>query len=129
MRMIRRAAVGAAAFALVTGPLTAASAGGGDDDGDHAVTVVAGALDGPRQVSDYRGDRLVVAESDSGELSSVDLHTGEVDTLVSGLVNPQGVDHHHGRLYIAVGESGAPEEGPSSRPSPWRSGGAGRASW
>lgn len=53
----------------------------------------------------------MVAESDSGEISSVDLDSGEVETLVSGLVNPQGVAYRHGRLYIAVGEAGPPEEG------------------
>lgn len=112
MRMVRRAAIGAAAFALVTGPVTAAAAGGGgDDDGDDAVPVVAGGLDGPRQISELDDDLLVVAESDSGEISSVDVDSGEVQTLVGGLVNPQGVDARHDRLYIAVGESGPPEEG------------------
>ena len=72
MRIVRRAAIGAAAFALVTGPVPAASAGGGDDDGEDTVPVVAGGLDGPRQISGLDDDLLVVAESDSGEVSSVE---------------------------------------------------------
>jgi hypothetical protein len=90
---------------------TAASAAedpGGSDD--PPVGIVAGGLDGPRQLSEYRGDELVVAESDSGEISSVDPHSGEVETLVTGLYTPQGVDYDDGHLYIAVGEAAPPED-------------------
>lgn len=112
MRMTRTAAIGAAACVLVTGPATSAYAHGSwDDSGDDAVTTVAGGLDGPRQISADRHGRLLVAESDSGEISAVDPDTGEVESLVSGLVNPQGIGASHGRFYIAVGESGPPEEG------------------
>jgi sugar lactone lactonase YvrE len=58
------------------------------------------------------GHRLVVAESDSGEVSSVDLHTGAVKTLLSGLFGPQGVAYSDGRLYVAIGGPPPPEEGP-----------------
>jgi hypothetical protein len=47
-------------------------------------------------------------------VSSVDLHTGEVETLLTGLFSPQGVDYADGYLYVAVGEAAAPpgEEAP-----------------
>jgi outer membrane protein assembly factor BamB len=80
------------------------------------VTTVGTGLDGPRQVSDYRNGRVVVAESDTGEVSSVDLDSGAVQTLLSGLYNPQGVDHADGRLYVAVG--GPPPPGEPGPPLP-----------
>ena len=100
-------AVGAAVVVL---PAVPAGATGGHGH-DRPVTTVATGLDGPRQLNDYRGSRLVVAESGSGEVSSVSMRTGEVVTLLSGLVSPQGVDHDRGRLYVATGEAGPPAEG------------------
>jgi len=114
MKGLRRTAVALAGAALVVVPATSASAGDGGghgghsgEHGDSAVTTVAGGLDGPRQLNEYRGDRVVVAESDSGEVSSVDLDSGAVRTLLSGLYSPQGVDYADGRLYVAVGEASA----------------------
>jgi len=60
----------------------------------------------------------VVAESDSGQVSSVDLDGGAVDVLATfgssaAPSNPQGVDYDDGRLYGALGETGGgPEAGP-----------------
>ena len=117
MRQSRKAAVTAAAAALVLASPTAALAGGGDDPDDGPpVSTVATGLDGPRQLSDYEDGKLVVAESDSGEVSSVDPHTGEVTTLLSGLPNVQGVDYRHGLLYVAVGEAAPEEEGGPATP-------------
>jgi hypothetical protein len=111
MKRFRRTAVAVAGAALVVVPATSASAGGGGHGGgDGAVTPIAGGLSGPRQLSEYRGDRVVVAESDSGEVSSVSLRTGEVRTLLSGLYSPQGVDHEKGLLYVAVGEAAGPPD-------------------
>ncbi|WP_346619212.1 ScyD/ScyE family protein [Blastococcus montanus] len=112
MRQYRAVAGAAAAVALVAvSPATASAHGGGR--GGEPITTVAGGLEGPRQLSDFPGPRVVVAESDSGEVSSVHLRTGEVETLLTGLGNAQGVDSERGRLYVAVGESGGPppEEG------------------
>ena len=103
--------VAAAVTALLV-PATAASAGdgyGGDD-----VRTGAEGLDGPRQLNTFVHGKLVVAESDSGEVSSVDPRTGRVRTLLSGLPNPQGVDYDHGLLYIALGEAG-PEGEPEAQ--------------
>ncbi|NEK57023.1 ScyD/ScyE family protein [Geodermatophilus sabuli] len=110
-----KAALGAAAtLALVVAfPATASAHGGDWHGGGEPVTTIAGGLDGPRQLSGYKGDRLVVAESDSGEVSSVDPYSGEVRTLLTGMGNAQGVDHENGLLYVAVGEAAGPppEEG------------------
>jgi hypothetical protein len=108
----------AAVTALVV-PATGASAGGGyGGHGREEIRTVAEGLDGPRQLNDYKGHKLVVAESDSGEVSSVDLRSGRVRTLLSGLPTPQGVDYDRGRLYVALGES-APDSpsAPTAAPS------------
>ena len=99
----------AAAVIALVAPATAASAEGGDE-----VRTVADGLQGPRQLSTYEHGRLVVAESDSGEVSSVDPRNGRVRTLLSGLPNPQGVDYDDGRLFVALGEAApdAPEAPP-----------------
>lgn len=107
MRRWRGVVVAAAVTALVVPP-TAASAGGGDGGHEHdhdGVRTVAEGLDGPRGINDYKGHKLVVAESDSGEVSSVDRRTGEVETLLSDLPIPQGVDYSKGRLFVALGEA------------------------
>jgi hypothetical protein len=105
MRLHRAAVGAAAALALVLSAPATAGAGGSD------ITTVAGGLDGPRQLSDYKDGKLVVAESDVGEVSSVDLRTGQVRTLLSNLGNAQGVDYEKDRLYVAIGEAMGPPEG------------------
>ena len=86
------------------------------DDGEDLVTTVATGLGGPRQLNGYEGDDLVVAESDTGEVSRVSLD-GKVETLLSGLPSPQGVDLEDGKLYVALGASG-PDEGGGAPPEP-----------
>jgi outer membrane protein assembly factor BamB len=96
-------------MALVAVSPATANAG----EGYGSITTVASGLDGPRQLSDYKDGKLVVAESDTGEVSSVDLRRGKVETLLTGLGNAQGVDYgSNGRLYVAVGEGE-----PGARPS------------
>ena len=90
----------AVAMAVVMVPSVASASGG--------VTTVAGGLDGPRQLNSYSNGKLVVAESDAGEVSSVDPRTGQVRALVTGLPTPQGVDFRDGLLFIATGEQGPP---------------------
>jgi sugar lactone lactonase YvrE len=103
MRRWRAAAVTASVVALAMSPSVAHA--------DHdAVNTVATGLGGPRQVNDYEDDDLVVAESDTGEVSRVDLPSGEVETLLSDLPIPQGVAYEDGLLYVALGEPG-PDEG------------------
>jgi hypothetical protein len=116
MRRWKGAAVAAAVVTLVAQPTTA-GAQAGDTGGDTVDTITTEGLQGPRQLNDYRDKRLVVAESDSGEISSVDLDSGAVQALLTfgsaeAPASPQGVDYDDGRLYVALGEVGGPEEGP-----------------
>ena len=115
MKHLKAATVLATTIGLVGLP-SVASADATAGRGGPPVATVASGLSGPRQVNDYIGDRLVVAESDSGEVSSVDLHTGAVKTLLSGLFGPQGVAYSDGLLYVAVGGPPPPEEGPQPPP-------------
>ena len=126
MRYFRTAAGAAAAMALVV--VSPATASAGDDHHDHhehgePITTVASGLDGPRQLSGYTEDRLLVAESDSGEVSTVDRHTGAVRTILSGLGNAQGVDYETGRIFVAVGAAGPPPEDEGAPPAPPAAGG------
>jgi hypothetical protein len=95
----------------MTGPAAAAGA-------QEGVTTVASGLDGPRQVAGYTDGRLLVAESDTGEVSSVDPSDGTVEAVVTGLVNPQGVGFRRGEIWIAAGEAGPPEPGAPLPPEP-----------
>jgi YVTN family beta-propeller protein len=114
--------VGVVAFAVATGPAGVAAATGEDHHpggiAGGGVATVATGLDGPRAVADYEDGKLLVAESDSGEVSVVDPATGTAEALVTGLVNPQGVDYADGHIVVAVGESGPPEEGAAPPPGP-----------
>jgi hypothetical protein len=124
MTKMLRTAVAVAGAALIAVPATAGIASGATGDrvaggGGSGVRTVVEGLSGPRQLNDYRGDRLVVAESDSGEVSSVNLHTGLVRTLLDGLLSPQGVAYEDGLLYVAVGGPPPPaEETPTEEPVP-----------
>jgi hypothetical protein len=117
MKKFRAAGATLLALGLVSLP-TAANAGqGSGGGGDTAVTTVAGGLDGPRQISDYRHHSVVVAESDSGAVASVDLRSGAVTTLLSGLYSPQGVAYDDGLLFIALGGAPPPgENAPQPKP-------------
>ena len=108
MRRWKGAVVAAAAIALVA-PATTASAEG---YGGEEVRTVADGLQGPRQLNTYANGKLVVAEYDSGEVSSVDPRTGRVRTLLSGLPEVQGVDYDDGLLFVALGEEPPDDPGP-----------------
>lgn len=105
--MRRWGAAAVAAGVVVLGVPSAAQA-----DHDDPVTTVATGLGGPRQINDYADDDLVVAESDTGEVSRVDLPGGEVETLLDGLPTPQGVAYDDGLLYVALGEAAPDDQGP-----------------
>jgi hypothetical protein len=110
MRRWKAAAVTASVVALGMSPSVALA-----DEHDGATTVAEG-LGGPRQLNGYEGDDLVVAESDTGEVSRVGLD-GEVEILLSGLPIPQGVDYEDGMLHVALGEAG-PDDGGEAPPEP-----------
>lgn len=105
------AAVLLAGSVAVTAPTTAEAHRKHDHHRDP-VRVVAEGLNGPRQLS-AAYDRLLVAESDTGEITAVNPRNGRTRTLVSGLVAPQGVAAVKGKLYIATGAA----EGSSSETS------------
>jgi hypothetical protein len=102
------------ALAAPTGTAWADGGHGGHGGHDDQITTVATGLSGPRQMDQYRGNKLVVAESDSAEISSVNPYDGTVRTLFTlgsaGAVNPQGVGYSGGQLFIALGETGSPDE-------------------
>jgi DNA-binding beta-propeller fold protein YncE len=99
MRHQKTAVVAATIAALVAAPTAAAA-----DDGEP-ITTLAGGLDGPRQLNDFADGLYVVAEADSGEVSSVDPDSGESTTLLTIDGTPQGVDYDDGQLFVAVGEA------------------------
>jgi DNA-binding beta-propeller fold protein YncE len=103
---------------VAAGLLCTPSVAWADGGSSRAVTTVAGGLDGPRQVSDYKGHQLVVAESDSGEVSAVDPRTGTVTTLLTGLFAPQGVAYDDGLLFVALGGPPPPDEPGAVQPAP-----------
>lgn len=74
------------------------------------VSVVATGLNGPRQLTSAHG-KLLVAESDTGQVTAINPRTGRTQVLVRGLTLPQGVAAVGNRLYIATGEA-APDSGP-----------------
>lgn len=107
------AAVCAAGLIGLADPATAAAHG--RHDRHHRpppVSVLADGLNGPRQVSKGFG-RLLVAQSDTGLITSVDPYRHRTRTLVSGLTLPQGVTTVGGKIYIAAGES-EPDSDPST---------------
>ncbi|RZU32455.1 ScyD/ScyE family protein [Blastococcus saxobsidens] len=111
MRYLRTATGAAAAMALVVvSPATSSAEDANRHSRGEAITTVATGLDGPRQLSDYKGRRLIVAEADSGEVSWVDPRFGTSRTILTGLGNAQGVDYVRGLIYVAVGEAGPPPE-------------------
>ncbi len=95
------------AVAVLTAAVPAQAGGPG---GPPDIKVVTTGLDGPRELQFIDGHRLVVAESDTGEITQVKLKMGGKRTMLSGLASPQGVDDQGGKLYIAVGgaEEGEP---------------------
>jgi hypothetical protein len=115
VKHLRATAVAITALGIAAVPATANAGwdGHGHHDGgrdDASITTVATGLAGPRQLNEYRDGKFVVAESDSGEVASVDVRTGEVKTLLTGLYSPQGVDSEDGLLFVALGGPPPPDE-------------------
>ncbi|MFW3172201.1 ScyD/ScyE family protein [Geodermatophilus sp. CPCC 206100] len=108
--------MGTTAFALVVAPAAVAQAGGEHDGGGGVVEVAAG-LSGPRGLADHEEGGLLVAESETSEVSSVDPWTGDVQTVIRDVQNVQGVDYRDGLVFVAVG-SAEPEPGAAPPPEP-----------
>lgn len=111
---VRGLAVAGAAMTLVVGTAAPASANDDRHRPQETVTVVAKGLNGPREIQ-VKGNRIFVAESDTGEISRVNLNNGRLTMVVGGLGAVQGVDRIDGRLVIATGEGeGPPAPNPNS---------------
>ena len=68
-------------------------------------------LEGPFGVDVLHGKALV-AEAGSGEITAVDLRTGQQRTLIAKLPGPAGVAARDGRIYVVLGGGeGAPPPG------------------
>ncbi|NHC44336.1 ScyD/ScyE family protein [Motilibacter aurantiacus] len=94
-------AMGAGALA-VAGVLSAPAAGAADG----AVTVLASGLEGPREIQFSSDSKLVVAESDNGRVTELNVRNGRTKALATGLTALQGVDARGSALYVAQGETG-----------------------
>jgi hypothetical protein len=96
--------LGASALVVLAGQPAMAS-------GHHPppVRTITGGLDGPYGLDIVSGHALV-AEADSGEITSVDLKSGAKHVVIAGLPGPSGVAEHGGKIYVALG--GGSEEGP-----------------
>lgn len=121
MRRWKGAAVAAATVALAGSPTAAYAGGDHGPEPDGGVTTVINGLQGPRQLDDFYPGHLLVAESDSGEISVVDLADGGVKTLLSfgspsAPANPQGIGYGDGQLFVALGETGGGPEAGSPPP-------------
>ena len=81
MARLKRVLAATAVTAAAIGTAAPAQAGGPSNGSD--VRVVATGLDGPSELQFVNKKWLVVAESDSGEITRVNVHSGAQQTLVS----------------------------------------------
>ncbi|NHC13790.1 ScyD/ScyE family protein [Motilibacter deserti] len=86
----------------------AAPAGAAPAQQEAPVTVVATGLSGPRQLAFTSDKHLVVAESDAGRVTEVDVRSGKRTTRLSGLHVPQGVDSRGSELFVTQGQASLP---------------------
>jgi hypothetical protein len=107
------AAVCAAGLIGFAGPATAAAQGRHHHHTQPPpIKVLGEGLNGPRQVSAGLGG-LLVAESDTGQITLVNRHRHRTTTLVTGVPQAQGVTRAGGKIYIAAGEA-EPDDDPST---------------
>ena len=99
------AAVGTSALMV----LAAAPANASGKHGSPPIRTITSNLDGPFGLDVLSSKRALVAESDAGEVTSVDLRTGRQRVLISGLPGPAGVAAYGGKVYVVTG--GPNEEG------------------
>jgi hypothetical protein len=100
------AVIGTSALTVLAGTPAHAAAG---SSGSPVRTITSG-LDGPFGLDVQSSKQALITESDTGEITSVDLRTGAQRTLISGLSGPSGVASHGGRIYVVLGGGG--EGGP-----------------
>jgi hypothetical protein len=75
------------------------------------VKTITSGLDGPFGLDIESSTRAVITESDTGEITAVNLKTGAQRTVISGLAGPSGVATHANKIYVVLG-GGGPEGAP-----------------
>ncbi len=103
------AAVGTGAITVLAG--MPAGATGGHGGGKPAVRTITTKLSGPFGLDVMSSRTALVAESESGEVTAVDLRTGRRTTLISKVPGVAGVAATRGKIYSLIGgpnEEGAP---------------------
>jgi hypothetical protein len=85
-----------------------ASAHGHDRPPKPPVQVVASGLNGPSAIN-FGEHHLYVAETDIGQITRIDTHTGAKRAVVTGLQFPTGVDKVGEQLAITTGGSDVPD--------------------
>jgi hypothetical protein len=96
------AVVGASALTVLAASPAHASTG---HSGPPIKTITSG-LDGPYGLDIQSSTRAVITESDTGEITAVNLKTGAQSTVISGLPGPSGVATHANRIYVVLGGGG-----------------------
>lgn len=101
---MKRAFVALASAAALIGGATAAQAA------TPTGTAVVKGLDDPWHVQFTSRNHALVSENASGEISRVDISTGKVKTLITGLTGVASVTQWEDHIYAVLGESqqGAP---------------------
>ncbi|WP_306206420.1 ScyD/ScyE family protein [Actinoplanes sp. RD1] len=97
-------AVGASVLVLLAGFPAQASAG----HPAAPVRTITTGLDGPYGLDLLSPRTAVVAEGDTGEVTTVDLRTGKQKTIITGLAAPSGVAAHGGKIYVLLGGEPVP---------------------
>ena len=100
---------------VATSALTVLAGSAADASAGRAwspVRPITSGLDGPYGLDVRSPGRALVAESDTGEITEVNLRTGAQRTLISGLPGPSAVAAYGGKIYVALG-GGGPEGGPA----------------
>ncbi|MBM2618453.1 ScyD/ScyE family protein [Actinoplanes sp. LDG1-06] len=106
------AAVGTGALMVVAG--VPAYAGGGHA-GKAPIRTVTTGLDGPFGLDVVSPHAALVAESESGEVTAVNLRSGARTTLISKIPGAAGVTASRGKIFVVLG--GPNPEGPPPPPS------------
>jgi hypothetical protein len=101
------AVIGTSALTVLAAAPAHASAGH-----SRPVRTITTGLDGPLGLDILSSKRALVAEGDTGQITSVDLRTGAQRVLISGLAAPAGVASDGHRIYVVLGGSAGPEDGP-----------------
>jgi len=92
--------------------MTAVPAIAGDEDRGHGrpdpIKVIATGLAGPLQLADGGGSSLLVTQAFSGEITKVNVRTGEKTAIISGAFGASGASRIGNKIAFVTGVSGGP---------------------